>query len=171
MLGSLPATVDPVLLAEKSTRLVGRITLRGMTRLRALLADDLGEVEVDLSFERVEGSGLRRMCGRLAAAVNMTCQRCLEPMSIGLVAEPETILLRPGELEGKLPSEAEALTFGPVPVALAELIEDELLLVMPMVPMHPLNECPARRYVTVGVTRDTTENPFARLAQSKRNQD
>lgn len=150
MLGSLPVTVDPVLLADKNSRLVGRVAIRGMTRLRAPLQDDSGQVEVDLSFELAEHSNLRRMRGRLAVTVNATCQRCLEPMSVKLEAEPDVVLLREGELEGSLPLEADTLMLGQTPIALAELIEDELLLAMPMVPMHPLEECPARRYTTGG---------------------
>ena len=67
-----------------------------MTRLRALLMDDSGEVEVDLAFELAERSNIRRMRGRLAVAVNATCQRCLEPMTITLVAEPDVVLCAPG---------------------------------------------------------------------------
>lgn len=168
MLGSLPVTVDPILLAEKNTRLLGRVAVRGMTRLCELLKDDSGQVEIDIAFELAERSNLRRMRGRLTVTVNVTCQRCLEPMIVTLAAEPDVLLLRQGELEGSLPPEAETLTFGPAPVALTELIEDELLLAMPMVPMHTLNECPARRYMTRRVGGAATENPFERLARSKR---
>ncbi len=149
MFGSLPVTIDPAQLAEKGTRLTGRVAARGMTRLQALmrydLGDDAGEVDVDLIFEQVRSSALRRMHGHLAVAVKATCQRCLEPMNVELVAKPDVILLRQGESETALPPEADALTVGQTPVSLAELVEDELLLVMPMVPMHPLNECRSAR--------------------------
>ena len=171
MLGSLPGTVDPILLAEKNTRLVGRLAVRGMSRLRVLLANDSGQVEVDLVFELAERSNLPRMHGRLAVAVNATCQRCLEPVSINLAAEPDMILLRQGEPEGSFPLEADMLTCGQKPVMLAELVEDELLLAMPMVPMHPLGECPARRYLAGGVKGAATENPFAELARPKHDRD
>ncbi len=139
-----------------------------MARLRALLEDDSVEVEVDLAFELAERSNLWRMLGRLAVSVNTTCQRCLEPMSIKLMAEPDVILLRQGELESSLLSGADTLTFGQTPVVLAELVEGELLLAMPMVPMHPLDECPARRYVAGGIKGAATENPFVELARPKR---
>jgi uncharacterized protein len=78
------------------------------------------------------------------------------------------LLLRQGEPESSFPPEAETLTFGQAPVALSELIEDELLLAMPMVPMHSLNECPAQRFVTGGAEGDAPKNPFEKLARSKR---
>ena len=50
------------------------------------------------------------------------------------------------------------------PVALSEMVEDELLLAMPMIPMHSLDECPARQYSAAGKER---ENPFAGLKGRK----
>lgn len=189
MLGCLPATIDPVLLAEKGVRLAGRVPVRDMPRLRALLLDESGEAEIDIAFERSESSGVRRMRGQIVvAAAQMTCQRCLEPVSVRLVAESDAILLREGEefkeaafgvssgeaSSGETSFGTDALTFEPSdkvgPTVLAELIEDELLLVVPMVPMHPLDECPARRYVAVEKTRVETEktgNPFEVLARPK----
>ncbi len=172
MFGSLPATVDPILLADSGTRLTGRVALQGMTRLRALLLDDLGEADIDLVFERSKSSGRRRMRGRIVvAAVNTTCQRCLEPMHIRLEAEPDAILLREEELPTGLASEADALIAGQTPMALTELVEDELLLVMPMVPMHALHECPAQRYIAESAGNETAEHPLAGLVRSKRDPD
>src|SRR4051812_37160564 len=125
MLGGLPQTIDPVLLAEKGARLTGRLTLRGMARLCALLLDDSGEVEVDITFERAEASGVRRMHGHLVVpAVNATCQRCLEPMRLTVEADVDAIVLREGESHGSDSLEDNALTFGLTPVVLAELVED-----------------------------------------------
>lgn len=54
-----------------------------------------------------------------------------------------------------MPTEADVQTFGLMPVVLAELVEEELLLVMPMVPMHVLEACSARRYVAKEKSKDT----------------
>ena len=166
MLGGLTATIDPILLAEKGARISGRVPVQSMARLRAQLLDDGGEVDVDLSFECMMGSNLRRMHGRVIAHVRLQCQRCLEPTELELVVTPDVILLRHGEPETNLPPEADAFSVGHAPVAVAELIEDELLLALPMVPMHRLEDCPARRFI-VGATRgDTGKNPFAELGQA-----
>ena len=50
------------------------------------------------------------------------------------------------------------------PLALSELIEDELLLAMPMIPMHEFEACPAREH---GAVKRGTTNPFAALKQRK----
>jgi uncharacterized protein len=137
-----------------------------MARLRPALLDEAGAVEVDLQFERAEGSGLRRMHGRLAARVQVACQRCLEPMALELVAEPDLILVGEGEA-ARLPPEAETLAVEK-PVSVAELIEDELLLVLPMIPMHAPQECPARRHVAGAEGAAAGTSPFARLERGPR---
>jgi uncharacterized protein len=166
MLGGLSATIDPIMLADQGQRLSGRVPVQSMARLRAQLLEDAGEVDVDLAFERAEGSNLRRMRGRIVAQLAVRCQRCLEPMTIEVVAEPDTILLAAGEADPGLPPEADTLTVS-TSVAVAELIEDELLLALPMVPMHELDECPARKYIG-GAKGDTTKHPLAELAHRGR---
>jgi uncharacterized protein len=167
MLGGLGATIDPILLADQGARLSGRVPVQSMARLRAQLLDDAGEVEVDLAFERAEGAELRRMRGRIIARLSVRCQRCLEPMAIEVVAEPDAILLRAGEPDRGLPPEADTVTLASTTVAVAELIEDELLLALPMVPMHRLDECPARKYIG-GATGDAAKHPLAELAHRGR---
>ena len=166
MLGGLSATIDPIMLADQGQRLSGRVPVQSMARLRAQLLEDAGEVDVDLAFERAEGSNLRRMRGRIVAQLAVRCQRCLEPMTIEVVAEPDTILLAAGEADPGLPPEADTLTVS-TSVAVAELIEDELLLALPMVPMHRLDECPARQYIG-GAKGDVTKHPLAELAHRGR---
>lgn len=167
MLGGLGATVDPIALADQGQRLSGRVPIRNMARFTAQLLDDAGDVEVDLAFERSKGAGLRRMHGRVAAHVHLTCQRCLEPMMLEIVARPDTILLRADESDGGLPPEADVLTVPPGPMPVAQLIEEELLLALPMVPMHALAECPAQRYIAPAKI-ENTQRPLAELTRGRR---
>jgi uncharacterized protein len=159
MSGGLTSTIDPALLAEQGARLKGRIAIRGMARLRSLLASENGEADIDLNFSRTEGSGVRIMQGRILATVEVACQRCLEPMALELQVEANAVVVREGEESG-LPPETDVLPVSSSTTVLAELVEDELLLVMPMVPMHPLEECPARKYLS----STDKKHPFAVLA-------
>lgn len=170
MLGGLGVTVDPILLADEGARLSGRVPIRNMARFTSQLLDDAGEVEVNLVFECSEGANLRRMRGRVVTSVTLTCQRCMEPMRVEVVTEPDTILLREGEPDPGLPPEADVLTVGMAPMAVAELIEEELLLALPMVPMHALDECPARKYIGEA-TAEVTKHPFAELARRTRDRE
>jgi uncharacterized protein len=171
--GQLPATIDPVALAEKGARLSGKLSLKGLPRLAAACRSAAGHAEVDLEFTRGEGGDVRLMIGTIRARVSLTCQRCLEEMDYELRSEPRLVLLRPGESEEELPPEVDALTVDK-PIVLSTLIEDELLLVMPMIPLHDLEHCPARAFVVAGERSESATgskpNPFAALQRLKRDQ-
>ena len=52
------------------------------------------------------------------------------------------------------------------PTPVAELIEEELILALPMVPMHELDECPARAYIADS-PGSKKKRPFAELVRRK----
>jgi uncharacterized protein len=168
MLGGWPATVDPVQLADKGERLTGEASVKSLSRLAEVCLDPDGSVMIDLAFERSGGDGLRIMRGTVQTRVRVPCQRCLEPMDVDLRAEPSLVLLRPGE-HPELVEAGEARVFER-PVPLSELVEDELLLVLPMVPMHAMDRCPARNAVGAGTHKREAgrPNPFAVLGGLKR---
>lgn len=166
MLGGWPATVDPILLADQGTRLAGEASLESFVRLAEACLDASGSVMIDLAFERSAGDGLRIMHGTIRTRVRLTCQRCLEPMDVDLQAEPNLVLLRPGE-HPELVESGDARVFER-PVPLAELVEDELILALPMVPMHALERCPAKGALGEGDKREAARpNPFAVLGRLK----
>lgn len=139
MLGSWSSLIDPIQLAEKGARLSGELPVKGMARLREMSRDDEGSVRIDLQFERNPADGLRTVHGTIDARINTTCQRCMESMTLSLSVRPRLLLLRVGEREELMESE-DALVVEH-PITLGSLIEDELLLSMPMVPMHPIEDC------------------------------
>ena len=164
--GSLPAHIDPMQLAEQGAQLAGVLPLKGMSRLLPACVDDVGEIQIDLQFGRDEGGNVHELRGKIGATVHVACQRCLEPMDLTLETDTRLLLLRAGERADALAPEAEALTVAG-PVSLQALVEDELLLVMPMTPMHPLQACPAReRVATPASPRRGT--PLAALGRLKR---
>ncbi len=145
-LGQLPAAIEPILLAEKGAHLVGALQLKTMPRLAEVSFGNGGEAQVDLHFGHAEIGNVYEMTGRVRATMRVACQRCLEPMDLAIETDVRLLLLRPGErIEGLAP-EVEALVVDR-PLRLSELVEDELLLVMPMNPMHAAEACPARNFV------------------------
>lgn len=141
MSGRLPEQIDPIRLAEEGARLVGELPLGAFPRLREQCrpGSASGPVAIELLFERV-GQGVRLMRGRLHVRLELDCQRCLEALTLDLEARPFLQLLVPGE--APTGSEAEVLVVEG-PQRLSELVEEELLLVMPMVPMHAEGDCVA----------------------------
>jgi uncharacterized protein len=160
MSGQLPAQIDPIRLAEEGAHLRGTLSGDSMSRLRelTLLADQ--PVTVDLQFARTAQAG-HWVRGTIRTQVEMTCRRCLKPLQIEIVAQPNCAVLQPGEAE---PEEGETLIVEG-PLSLIDLVEDELLLAMPMIPGHAEGECELAAPMKtdkLSVTERKT-NPFADL--------
>jgi len=162
MSGQLPAQIDPIRLADEGVRLQGALPGGEMSRLRelSLPGSRPAAVAVDLQFERT-AHGVRLMHGTIRTQVEMVCQRCLKPLTIEIVARPFFALLLPSEAE---PEEGETLVVE-VPLSLGTLLEDELLLAMPMIPVHAEGECDYAFPVATGKSpvAETRANPFAEL--------
>jgi uncharacterized protein len=141
MSGRLPREIDPIRLADEGRRLQGELPGAELTRLTALApaSEKPAPVSVDLTFGR-SSRGERWMRGSVRTHVVATCQRCLGPMSIALEASPMRVLRGPGGTGDGREEDAESLVVEG-PVNLRELVEEELLLAMPMIPMHGENEC------------------------------
>ncbi len=171
--GQLPATIDLIQLAERGARLTGALPVKGMPRLAQICDDGSGNVFIDLTFERGEGEEVLLLHGTLHVRLRLTCQRCLEGMDLEFAASPWFILLRSGGHQDRLEEEPDILV-ADKPVSLNALVEDELLLALPMVPMHELSRCPARAHVVgeTGIETNNTEqgrkNPFSVLSKLKK---
>jgi uncharacterized protein len=163
MFDALPAVIDPLRLADEGARLCGELQLRGMPRLAGLCADTQGTASIDWQFER-SAQGLRQMHGPVRATVRAICQRCLQLFTLTISADTRLVLLNAGETG--VNDEADVLEAKPWP--LSELVENELLLAMPMIPMHAPGECQA---VTPGSSGEAVcgdrRNPFAALGKLK----
>ena len=165
MTSGLPATIDAIKLADSGARLVGEIPLSAMARLRALCLDGGGKATIDLYFERGGKRGLRRVRGTISATIRVACQRCLEPMTLTITAEPSLVVVQAAERTALPQQEADVLV-GDQPVSLNGLVEDELLLAMPMIPVHDINQCPAAASLRAP-QRQSRESPFAVLDKLK----
>jgi uncharacterized protein len=96
-------------------------------------------VTLDVAF-REDESGAPVLEGELAVAVRCTCQRCLEEMELEVRARPKLYFGRAEQLG----TAAEAAGFEhcePEPgMTLRQLLEDEMLLALPVFPVHEHSE-------------------------------
>lgn len=168
----LPAQIDPLRLADAQTQLEGEIPLARMHRLTGGHKTD-GIAGFSAVFE-AETRGRALMRGEIwAENIPTVCQRCLEPMFCSIRSDFEIEFAAadvPLDEE-----ETQDVIVVEKPVQLLGLIEDELLLAMPMVPMHD-PACSASRFlgqalpepqVQTGKTEKSEDNPFAVLAKLK----
>ena len=169
--GPIPPHVDPRKLADREAVLEGSWPVSQFERLCESLASDSGEIHAVLRFGRDE-QGLLVIRGTLDVVVQMVCQRCLDAAEIPVHGEFTYAVFREGRTPENLPKGYDALEVGEEPLELHDLVEDELLLALPIVPAHEPDECrhPAGYTAAPEPTVEEVKrsNPFDVLAQLKR---
>ena len=160
----LQQTIEPLRLARNGKELAGRCVLRDMHRLCDLLHDTGGEVSYRLEFGRHEQEGFYCITGVVRANLHAVCQRCLDGMELSLDNDVALGIVRERSEAALLPAGYEPLFAGEEPVSLLELLEDELLLAMPMSPMHDPDRCPATDILS-GLKERADTGPFAKLRE------
>ncbi len=168
----MPERGDPILLAEQGRAYEGEIALAGLTRLDGLLADNRGLVRYRLSFDR-DQRGRPVVAGHLAGTLSLECQRCLEVFALAVERDWRVTLLAEAAEEALLDEGEDARLVSDEGMALAELIEDELILTVPVVPKHPAGAvCDLPAEATdeepIEALDGPEDNPFAKLARLKR---
>ncbi len=139
----LPLTIDPKRLAQRGELLQGQYLLRDMPRLEALLHDSAGAVVFSLNFSFDEIRRISFIRGSIRSQVKLQCQRCLGDMCLDIdnpvyLGLPEKATEQSELPQGCEPVAAESEAGS---VSLHGLIEDELILAIPIAPMHPVEQC------------------------------
>jgi len=163
--------------ARSGGQLPGSAPLADFPRLYAQSVDAAQEAELSFSAtggERFDATGHPQVWLHVSGHCQLTleCQRCLRPARLELgfgrdfrfVANEALAAVEDEE------SDEDVLVFARQ-FDLLELVEDELLMAMPLVPMH--DTCPvAPRFSVADANFDATAaqpaNPFAVLADLKR---
>ncbi len=166
--------VDPWRLLDQEQVIQGRIRLASMERLSALLRDGGGKEEAsfNLSFHRDQARRAVIRC-EIRATLILTCQRCLEPMSMPMELDSRLALVRGMDEAEGLPEELDPLMLAEGGLLqLRELVEDEILLAVPDAPKHSEEDCvPGQHdYMEVAATENAQAetNPFDILAVLKK---
>jgi len=167
----LPAQIAPFKLARQGQTLHGVVSVDGLERLTTLLSDSHGHIEVSLQFGK-DLQGINFVRGHLSANVNMICQRCMKPMPVQVEADVSLGIVSSDERAAQLPEEFEALIVEEEPIALARIVEDELILALPIVALHENQGCePVLEKLQAEADRielaEQKANPFAALSDLK----
>jgi len=135
----LPIRFDPHTFAEHNTELHGLVAVKAMPRLQDNILSSDPMVNTKLRFSRGL-FGYPLVMGEAQVNVSMRCERCLDGVEVSLNSEIN-VLIKPAE--DSLPEDPETTQESPdfheydgKILTLSELVEEELLLVMPLVPRH-----------------------------------
>ncbi|TCT20827.1 YceD family protein [Thiobaca trueperi] len=181
MSAALPDHLDPWRAVKTGLSFSGQVLLRHLPRLAAVVVDrDAGldaPVNYRLRFER-DQNGRAVVLGQVWSQLRLPCQRCLGEVVIEIDVPLRLGLLHTEQAVESLADDLDPLVVGDEPLHPLDLIEDELLLAIPVVPRHDSGLCqppdlsvvPAARESVAKVEQDEAvdpPHPFAVLAALK----
>lgn len=173
---TLPQYIDAQKWADREAAIDQVFPLAAFTRVCESTVSSDGEVHVNIRLHR-DTQNLIVLEGQVSTKLALICQRCLEPVVTGVDADVQLWLLWNEEAAEQLSDEADfVLQDAEGRVDLLAVLEDELLLALPLVATH--EDCePFQRaeqivedevaVEDVVVETPRRENPFQVLSELK----
>ena len=157
--------IDGLEFASSGQEARGSVSVRDLGRLEDLLLDASGSLDYELKGTR-DARNRPQVALKVAGRLHLQCQRCLGLLDYS-VNVANTLLVVPRDLtyveEMDDPEAPDAIEADPQ-LDVAGLIEDEVLLSLPLSPRHPEGACAGRWGEHDG--RDS-KSAFAKLAALK----
>jgi uncharacterized protein len=161
---SKPLDVDR--LSEAEADIAFAVPLAELPRLRSQLAGVEGEVRGHVHFGRAAGIAIAEVA--LSGVARLVCQRCLEAMEIPVETAARVGLIAAEADLSRVPEDLEPVLALDGRISIGELVEEELLLTLPIVPLHAEVEACAVAPEAPLVTdeqAEETQRPFEGLGE------
>ncbi len=145
-LNYLPVRLDPEHYADNERNISGQIKSSNMLRLQQTVIRMPATAHLDLHFSR-GAYNYPMIKGKILHSLDLRCERCLGDLTISvdrnveIMLKPEAERL-PEQAEGSIEDEAESeqsveyYDYDGKTLVLAELVEEELMLALPLIPKH-----------------------------------
>jgi uncharacterized protein len=164
----VPETLDAWRQVTARRGIEGRVPLASMHRLASLLDAPEGDVTFSLDFDR-DSFGIAYVDVRAETALPLVCQRTLERFMLPVRIDQRMGLIREEAEEAALPPGYEALLVDPSgELRTLDLVEDELIMSVPVVPVRPDSEVVEQEWLGGEPVEAEKPNPFAALAALKK---
>lgn len=158
--------IEPFKLARQSQVLEGNLPLAKMGRLARVLCSEKADVSIKSSFG-IDAGGTYFARGTVTAKVEMECQRCMQAVPVELNAAFALAFVSSEKGVERVSDTYDPIVVQDEQVVLAELVEDELLLALPIVAKHQGEDCLPKFKNPSDAVVEEKPNPFAVLAQLK----
>ncbi len=139
MSAALPEKVDATRAVSVGRRFEGSVALRQLPRLGDALAGTEGVIDYRIEFGR-DALGIAYLDLKLTGELPLVCQRTLEIFGWPLRLSQRLGLVRRESDEASLPEGYEALLLVDGQVEPLEVVQDEALLALPLIPARPGTE-------------------------------
>ena len=136
----LPKLVDPRRLAEQRVHYREKIAVSELPRV-GLVTETTSEIAVDLAFSLDEQHRIR-VAGKISGSVDLVCQRCMDLVETRFNQAVDLLVVWSDAQSKAVPKYLDPWQVGET-ANLHELIEDEILLALPVVARHEPGECEA----------------------------
>lgn len=165
---SAPAVIDSVEFARSAQQLSGSLPALSLKRLDDVLYDAEGGVDYTLRGDQdARGRPLLRL--RITGQLHLQCQRCLELLLHKIDIANTLLVVAPGAASPEVlddPEAPDSVDASPE-LDVAALIEDEVLLSLPLALRHPEGMCAGRTDKQDDESAET-RSVFGKLAALKR---
>jgi uncharacterized protein len=169
----LPTTVDYRKLSKDDATISGVVQIEDLGRIKEYLSESAGEVNVTLTFGR-DQEWRPTIQGKVSSTLSMLCQRCLDSTQIFVEGEVDLAIVLNDEQAKLLPSHYSPFLVANDLIQLLPLVEDELILSLPMFANHDEGDCQietseANEAIAAVIEQSSGEkvNPFSVLAGLK----
>ena len=172
MTNDLPLQFDPVLFAKQGRSVAGQIAAHELPRIAEVAAKSDCIINVTMSFS-TSSLGFPMVQGTIEGSIVQTCQRCLGDVAIEINQQFELLLIKPESQELASQEGVEIFEYSDQFVSTIKLIEDEIILAMPIVAKHQnIEDCDpnARKWLQQSdhlPVEEKRRNPFASLKNLK----
>lgn len=167
----LPLKINPIKSTQMGLDFDGIIPQKMLVRLAEAADDILSDAHACFSCKKDE-QGLVVLTGKVSANVKLCCQRCNNLFDQTLEVEFNLTPVASLEKIENLPDYYDPIEFDEFgEVDLISILEDELILTIPLVPLHALDDCGVNNtnYSFGEIEVEEKPNPFSILAQLKHN--
>lgn len=157
------AIIDSLEFARRGGRIEGEVAVSALARLAGVVVGSNGRLRCSISGE-LDKDGKPTLLLNVDGELDLLCQRCLQVFRWPLRSATRLLLVAPGDAwpdEDLADDEADAIAADKMQSVLA-LIEDEVLLALPIAPTHAACESP------VASDSNAKQSPFALLANLKK---
>jgi uncharacterized protein len=176
-----PRRLDVAAFAAEGAELTGHWPVDALSRLAEAAAPGMAQTDTQGVAWQARGESITavgrppQMWLHLSARARpqLTCQRCLLPVACEIALDTSIRFVPDEATAERLDAESDVdVLASDRPLDLRELIEDELLLALPLVPRHdpcpePLAADPAEALPGGGLAEAPAAHPFAALAALK----
>ena len=167
---ALPTQIDPRKLAVQGIALEGEIAAKDLTRLNDSVEAVTSAMLVHLQFS-LDESRQTIVTGTASVFVDVVCQRCLDLVNIEVKASVSLQVIWSEEQLANVAPNYEPWIVVDRFADLNVVIEDEILLALPIVSYHKIGECTGSAFqpkADTDLEEASVDSPFSILQQLKK---